>query len=877
MEMSKLVRQVAVKILWLETNDGCPNSYFRFKALGAGFLGQLAFRVVNKVDRFHNSDWLLNIVWNNTIRNFAVYSFTEYRQVPGIVLLALLVLGIPILAQTTEYRYDADGRLIEVDETDGSITQYVYDATGNILQVKNSNSPLFSVVSLAPTVGTVGTTVTISGTGFSSPTVSFNGTPAASVTVNTARTTLTTVVPVGATTGPVTVKVDTVSRAAGTFTVVNLNGRPTLGAYSLPIAQPGDSITLAGTNFDPTATANTVKVGDVLAQVTAVSDTAITFVVPNISIPINPQGTAGTAKFVTVQTAQGTTTAPKSLYLVPRIAFKESLSATAIQGTLSSYGDNGLILVEGGKTINLTVNATRVNGNGFLRLFVYGPDNALVTTLSSINFNQLTNGTLQIVSTLNLPASGQYVLQPVFDFGTGFQATGVLGVGVAPVLGAFSAPVAQPGDTITLAGSGFENGGLTVKVGESVANVTSVTSSGVTFVVPNLSVPYNPVGTPGTATLVTVETVLGITRAPNSLYLVPRIPFRKPVSLESDGSGKLIAYGDNGLFLVGPISQDMMLSINVTSLTGSGYLRVFIFRPDGSLQQKITVPSVAFSAMSNGSFQAVSGPIDLTGVQGQRYFFQVVFDYNINPEHRATGTVALGLDLAPNNIQTALSLYNTSSPELRYGANTAIGIFNPATKISVEQKVQSALSIFNSFSSFNPGDEVKVNAGASVLNPASTSIPTGVDAVVSVLNPTAELGKDRGFNEGVSLYNPLSLFSSGSAMGIDTALSILNRMSFTSTGINAALSLHNPQTNSALSLGVNSAVSIHNSQEFFSSTLGVNGAISIYNSRELTSSAVGINTVVSILNPLLVSGTVRGSNAAVSSCNPGSSSTCSQP
>jgi hypothetical protein len=78
-----------------------------------------------------------------------------------------------------------------------------------------------SISGLAPASGAVGSTVVISGSGFTGATgVSFNGTAATSFTVNNSGQ-ITATVPVGTTTGPVTVAVGLCSAtSSGNFTIV---------------------------------------------------------------------------------------------------------------------------------------------------------------------------------------------------------------------------------------------------------------------------------------------------------------------------------------------------------------------------------------------------------------------------------------------------------------------------------------------------------------------------------------------------------------------------------------------------------------------------------------------------------------------------------
>ncbi|HVA79816.1 MAG TPA: IPT/TIG domain-containing protein [Candidatus Binataceae bacterium] len=102
----------------------------------------------------------------------------------------------------------------------GNVAQYVYDSGGNITQIAVSN-PSLAIYQLSPTSGAVGVSVTIYGTGFSSTpsqnAVSINGT-ANAVSASTA-TTISTSVPTGAATGPVSVTCPAGFANGPTFTV----------------------------------------------------------------------------------------------------------------------------------------------------------------------------------------------------------------------------------------------------------------------------------------------------------------------------------------------------------------------------------------------------------------------------------------------------------------------------------------------------------------------------------------------------------------------------------------------------------------------------------------------------------------------------------
>jgi YD repeat-containing protein len=116
---------------------------------------------------------------------------------------------------TIAYVYDMVGRLAGVISPSGDTAIYNYDAVGNLLSIQRQSSSQISVITVTPASGPAGSSITIYGTGFSTTTtqdtVEFNGTAA---TVQSATATkLVVTVPVGATTGPITV-----TTTAGTAT-----------------------------------------------------------------------------------------------------------------------------------------------------------------------------------------------------------------------------------------------------------------------------------------------------------------------------------------------------------------------------------------------------------------------------------------------------------------------------------------------------------------------------------------------------------------------------------------------------------------------------------------------------------------------------------
>ena len=165
---------------------------------------------------------------------------------------------------------------------------------------RNSSSPGGgptgpTISGFSPSSGAVGSSVTITGSNFSSPTVKFNGTTA-TVTASTA-TSITATVPSGATTGPITVEVagQTTATSASSFTVSSASA-PAISSVtpSTIYSGLGQTVTITGSNFTG-ATGVTFNALNAVSF-NVVSDTQITATPP----------TAATTGTVTVTTANGT-------------------------------------------------------------------------------------------------------------------------------------------------------------------------------------------------------------------------------------------------------------------------------------------------------------------------------------------------------------------------------------------------------------------------------------------------------------------------------------------------------------------------------------------------------------------------------------------
>jgi YD repeat-containing protein len=182
------------------------------------------------------------------------------------------------------YVYDELGRLASVIDRAGDAAVYNYDAVGNLLSIDRINASTVSIVSFLPSSGPVGTVVMVSGTGFSpilaQNAVTVNGTAATVAAASATELTIT--VPGGATTGPIAVTSPSgTAGSTGPFTVAD-TGAPTITGVNPPMADPGSTITITGTNFtSPADSSVIVKLnGTVLSFVSSVTPTAIEVVLP---------------------------------------------------------------------------------------------------------------------------------------------------------------------------------------------------------------------------------------------------------------------------------------------------------------------------------------------------------------------------------------------------------------------------------------------------------------------------------------------------------------------------------------------------------------------------------------------------------------------
>jgi YD repeat-containing protein len=185
-----------------------------------------------------------------------------------------------------QYGYDSLGRLTTVIDRDGNKATYNYDSVGNLLSITRSTASTVTISGLGASSGFAGTSVTINGSGFSSTpgdNVVMVGGKHASV-ISSTPTEIVITVPVGASTGPVSV----VSPGGAVvsndvFTVLGGGGlpnQPTITSFNPTSGAAGTSVQITGTNFDPDLADNTVLLNAIAAPVTNAAATTLTATVP---------------------------------------------------------------------------------------------------------------------------------------------------------------------------------------------------------------------------------------------------------------------------------------------------------------------------------------------------------------------------------------------------------------------------------------------------------------------------------------------------------------------------------------------------------------------------------------------------------------------
>jgi YD repeat-containing protein len=365
------------------TSDGAPLSGALVEALQAGV-------VKNSATTAANGTYTMSSVVTGTydVRLSAVGYQTKLQNNITVTTNTTTTVNENLAAVAPgdiNYIYDESGRLISV-VTASEVVTYTYDAAGNLLSTARTNTNLPSIIEFTPNSGTVGATVTIYGTGFSSTpsqnTVKFNGTTA---TVTTATPTqIVTSVPAGATTGLITVNTPLGLATSSTSFTVTASASPTITGFTPNIGPAGTAVTINGTNFETVTANNRVAFNNTFAQVNTATATSLGATVPS----------SGTSGHISVTTPGGKATSTADFFIPPSPYVAADVLVTdrmALGDTktvaMTTASKIGLVLFDAsaGQRVSLKVNSNTI-ASCLVR--IYNPNGS---TLASITANTSNN------------------------------------------------------------------------------------------------------------------------------------------------------------------------------------------------------------------------------------------------------------------------------------------------------------------------------------------------------------------------------------------------------------------------------------------------------------------------------------------------------
>jgi YD repeat-containing protein len=233
---------------------------------------------------------------------------------------------------TFRYFYDDAGQLQKVVDSTGVVLEYVYDSVGNILEVRRSTSPPggLKLFSFTPVLGAPLTMVTIRGEGFAgTPTgniVKFNGV-ISSVTSATIDT-LVTSVPVGATSGPISVTVGSgTATSAMSFMIIAVPVITSIAPAVIDAAAPPAVLQVGGIQLT----------GATFAFLPAFQPPAITVGTPTA----NAGGTAATVPVTLAPNARGRFTLVGTNAVGSSSAFASNGNSVRIIGGEDDFDSDG--------------------------------------------------------------------------------------------------------------------------------------------------------------------------------------------------------------------------------------------------------------------------------------------------------------------------------------------------------------------------------------------------------------------------------------------------------------------------------------------------------------------------------------------------------
>jgi YD repeat-containing protein len=322
----------------------------------------------------------------------------------AVAALVLVTAALPLFAQSgVSYIYDQLGRLVGVIDPSGNTAAYSYDAVGNLLAITRYSSTQISLINFSPVKGPVGTTVTISGSGFSTTisqdTVKFNGTTA---TVSSASTnSLVVTVPTGTSPGQIQVTSPAgTATSSGNFTVTADSGAPTITSFSPTVATHGTSITVTGTNINTTPANNILSLNITPQPVSSATSTSL-----NVTVPV-PTASGR----ITLSTPGGTAVSSQDLYIpfgthvASDVGVAERTTiGTAATVSISTAWKIGLVIFDGTAGQKVDLSKASLSGLSSCDLYLFAPNGSQI-----LHDGDCSNNHYPLPVTL--PANGTYTV-----------------------------------------------------------------------------------------------------------------------------------------------------------------------------------------------------------------------------------------------------------------------------------------------------------------------------------------------------------------------------------------------------------------------------------------------------------------------------------
>ncbi len=593
---------------------------------------------------------------NYSVSNLATGSYTMRAVAPGFNIQTQsgvtvsagtnTTLNITMVGQSTiTYSYDQLGRLTGVVDSQSDAVTYNYDAVGNLLAITRNSSSQVSISGFAPQSGPVGTSVTISGSGFSNTPsqdgVSFNGV-SANITSAT-PTQLVSTVPAGATTGSISVTAPSGSASSpGVFTVTSSNGVPTISSFSPTIGTVGTAVTISGSNFDSTPGNDRAGLNVQPAQVSSATATAI-----STNVPV---GATSGHLWVTTRFGQATTSGyffvPPAPYTAANVGFTGAIGiGGTITASITTAGQIALIVFDGVGGQRISVNLTNGTFPGCsVTVRLISPQG------SNLFSNTCMGGSSGFIDALTLPTTGTYsILLAPGSTRTGSQtltlysvqdSTATISPGGSPV--SFSLSTPGQNEYLSFAGTAGQ------QVSMNLTGTFASCSVTVSIVKPDgTMLPSTCVG--GSSTYIDTQTLpqtgnyavkfdpqgAGIGSATLTLYNV----VNQNATITIDGPSVSFTLSTPGqiefLTFSGTAGQQVFLNMTAGTLPGC-FVTLSIFNPDGS-----TLYSNSCWAGSSSNYVPTQ-TLPLTGN----------YTIKVDPQGAGTGSATLSLVSVTNQYST---------------------------------------------------------------------------------------------------------------------------------------------------------------------------------------------------------------------------------